>query len=189
MSKLRISVAVVVFVATALVVFFLSAPARWVAATRKQSIKMLSEAESEPQLKEAVGRLGVVVRATDGSWVAIRYRDDHYFTPIRSLAIAMDSGGRWFQCDRHFCGWLPSFARERAEGADVSTLRVKFSETGDPKGQAGYEKMESLFASTNLESLRDALKQMDFTEFEPRLRIPNQSVEENVGQSSPVPQP
>lgn len=54
-------------------------------------------------LEAAVERLGAVFHFHDGSWLAIRYRDSHTF-PAWSLAIARDSGGRWFESGFHFCG-------------------------------------------------------------------------------------
>jgi hypothetical protein len=166
MRTVKISIAVTILVALGVFAYsYYSAPARWIAETRRESIEVLTGAKSVQQLEEAVKPYGVFVQATDGSWVAVRYRDTHYISPIQALAIAKDSGGRWFACDRHFCGWLTSFARERARGQDPSVLRDMFPATGGRKEQAGYEKMETLFAATNLDALRVALTQMDFQEF------------------------
>ena len=162
----KISTAVIILITLGVFAYsYYSGPASWTAQTQRESVEVLTRATSAQQLEEAVKPYGVFVQATDGSWVAVRYRDTHYFSLIQSLAIAKDSGGRWFACDRHFCGWLNSFAKERARGQDPSLLWDMFPATGGRNGQAGYEKMETLFAATNLDALRVALKQMAFQEF------------------------
>jgi hypothetical protein len=168
MRALKISIgAAVVIALCGYIYFFLFVPYAWRADTRKASIEVLSKSQSHEQLEEAVKPYGVLVYAKDGSWVAIRYRDTHYTSPIQALAIGKDSGGRWYSCDRHFCGWLTAFARERARGLSPDLLKDGFPMTGGRKGQVGYDRMEALFSAADLKSLRDALMQMDFQEFTP----------------------
>lgn len=169
MRAVKAIIGVAGLVALGMVVYsYYSAPARWVAEARRNSIQALAKAQSIPELEEAVKPYGVLVHTADDSWVAICYHDTHYISPIQSLAIAKDSGGWWYSCDRHFCGWLTSFARERARQQNPALLKDMFPETGGPKGEPGYERMEALFGATNLASLRAALKQLDFQEFTPK---------------------
>lgn len=165
MRAFKVVIAVTGLVAIGAAIFlYYSSPDRWLAYTRENSIQALTAAENHQQLEEAVKPNGVLVYAKDGSWVAIRYRDTHYLSPIQSLAIAKDSGGRWFSCERHFCGWLTSFARERTRIEDPNALEEMFPPSPGSRGQVGYERMEALFSSADLGALRASLKQMGFQE-------------------------
>ena len=86
-----------VYATTSLHVFIDPFFSRW------QSRRLLAAATTPQQLQEVVGSLGAFYTFSDGSWLAIRYRDSHG-GGIWSVAIARDSGGGWYQSREHFCG-------------------------------------------------------------------------------------
>lgn len=78
---------------------------------RTEAIARLKAAESEAQLREAIGGLGLYLQSTNGWWMAIRYRDSHA-GGIWSVAVAKDSGGQFYESHHHYCGKLPAFGRD-----------------------------------------------------------------------------
>src|SRR6185436_12191545 len=69
------------------------------------SVPKLSAAKTPAELRKAVGYYGTFLSLRDGSWIAIRYRDNHALS-LWSRAVVRDSGGRWFRSEHHFCGAL-----------------------------------------------------------------------------------
>lgn len=67
--------------------------------------KTLEAARTPDEFIDAVGSLGAFIPLRDNGWIAIWYRDMHSGW-IRSLAVARDSDGRWYESTRHFCGRL-----------------------------------------------------------------------------------
>lgn len=70
---------------------------------RDESVRVLSLATDASAMEDAVGSLGIIFHLADGAWIAVRYVDCHAL-PIWSKGVALDSKGRWFESDVHFCG-------------------------------------------------------------------------------------
>lgn len=161
--------------ATLLAYVFVIGPTTWHLRTRHDSIKQLKEAETTGQLTNAVGSLGLFIPLTNNAWIAIRYRDSHSGA-VRSLAVARDSGGGWFESDRHFCGTLRSWPRiknlvaaeeeQRKLTPEWFTNRVSRAES-DNGSFPSYKEMMAIESAPDLESARAALKKIGFTEFHP----------------------
>jgi hypothetical protein len=142
-------------------------PRLWVEQTRRDSIRELSIARTPTELKSAVTPLGAFVTPTNGGWMAIRYRDTHG-SGVRSLAIALDSDGRWFECGRHFCG---AFAYAAGNFAHEIELREELKRVPDAETAALLDpKMNDLvplFTAANLDSARRQMAVLGFKEFKP----------------------
>jgi hypothetical protein len=161
------------------------APARWYSSTRADSISVLKTAESTNQLTDVVGPVGLFLALTNGSWIAIRYVDSHggwaLYLPwpvINSCAIAKDSGGGWFESDRHFCGNLKYWHRRKevVEGAleaqqqhpEIFTNRVS-STSFDSPNLPKYGEMLALENAPDLAAARAALRQIGFNPLDSKL--------------------
>ena len=82
----------------------------------------LAACTTRSDFDDAVGDLGVVLDIADGSWIAIRYDDSHYY--CYSSATAVDSDGRWYRSREHFCGLfsIHRSVREDIAACDDETL-------------------------------------------------------------------
>jgi hypothetical protein len=77
-----------------------------------ESFRLLTQANTPEELREAVGSLGLFLELPDGSWIAIRYRDSHAMTGWSS-AVALDSDGAWFISHEHFCGRFKGYRLQK----------------------------------------------------------------------------
>ena len=163
MRVVKIAIALAVMLVLCVSAFiFVVGPALWKSGTRRDSTKALKVAQTEEQLREAVKPWGVFITAKDGSWVAIRYRDSHA-GGILSLALAKDSGGEWFESQRHFCGTLPSYARRRLEyAANTNMLVEMFPVRTNRFSMPSYQQLEPVFSAVTLQALREALGNLGF---------------------------
>jgi hypothetical protein len=82
------------------------------------SFEILARATSPSELEEAVESLGLFLKYPDGSWLAIRYRDSHYY-PMWSSSVARDSGGSWFTSQVHFCGRFRYYRQWKEQGSEL----------------------------------------------------------------------
>ena len=82
------------------------------------------------ELEDAVGDLGAVFHFHDGSWIAVRYNDSHSMAPW-SFAIALDSGGLWFESTEHFCGAFKANRDER-DMIVIATIDAKVGTASEP---------------------------------------------------------
>ena len=94
------AVGIMVSVGTAYWVFFYNPE---IARAREGSVQLLAEAQNVHAMEEAVGELGILFHFADGSWIAVRYVDHHH-GDFWSSAVALDSTGRWYESEVHFCG-------------------------------------------------------------------------------------
>jgi hypothetical protein len=129
-------------------------------------ITALTTANTYEQLTNAVGPLGVVLTLTNGDWIAISYRDLHLL-PIRSLAIAKDSGGQWFESHHHFCGSLSFWPRRKQNVADALALERDYPQASDDSvarltNQTGYCEMFAIESAPDLTHARIALRKVHF---------------------------
>ena len=145
-------------------------PLLWTGQIKRESIRLLSAAKTSVELQKAVTSLGALIVPTNGGWVAIRYRDTHAFQ-IQSLSIAHDSDGRWFECNRHFCGRLSSASKNlaseiriRAEMPELFTNRMASVSTNSTPTM---DELISLLTATNLDAARKELLTIGFKEFTP----------------------
>ncbi len=145
-------------------------PLLWPGQIKRESIRLLSAAKTSVELQKAVTSLGALIVPTNGGWIAIRYRDTHAFQ-IQSLSIAHDSDGRWFECERHFCGMfrnasqnLASEIRIRAEMPEFFTNQAASVSTHNAPAM---NELISLLTATNLDDARKELLAIGFKEFTP----------------------
>lgn len=87
----------------------------WIASasTRKGQVRDLSGAHTPETVRNAVGRLGVVLPRKDGSWIAISYKDSHMIPFAYSSAIVRTSEGEWMRSTEHFCGAFANYRNQR----------------------------------------------------------------------------
>jgi len=150
---------------------FTIAPALWYRSTKRDSIQILKAARSPTELSNAIGDLGLFVSLTNNQWVAIRYRDAHG-PVIRSSAVALDSGGHWFESSHHFCGSLsfwPVLKDEIAEQKEQRKLTPQMFSNQVPlvDSDNGFYRIQDMLAldtAPDLESARRALKALSFKE-------------------------
>ncbi|HEY1174501.1 MAG TPA: hypothetical protein VGH19_24260 [Verrucomicrobiae bacterium] len=147
-------------------------PATWHSNVRRESIKLLKAAQTTGDLTNAVGDWGIVIPLTNNQWIAIRYRDNHA-GGIRSMAVASDSGGGWYESRRHFCGslvaWVGEKRRLEAEeelqkllsGESTRKVLTAKSENGL---MPSYQEISAIELAPDLEKAREALKKIGFTE-------------------------
>jgi hypothetical protein len=83
-----------------------------------ESFKILERAATPSELEEAAGPLGLFLRYPDGAWMAVRYRDSHYY-PGWSSAVVRDSGGAWFTSEEHFCGQFKCYRLFKKQGHEL----------------------------------------------------------------------
>jgi hypothetical protein len=173
---MRILKLIVLFVLLAVAGFFAYVfviyPATWYSDTRRESVRILKAAQSTADLTNAVGYLGWYISLTNNAWIAIRYRDSHG-GGVRSCAVARDSGGGWFESDRHFCGSLSYWPRLKEEVAaeeeqrkltpDLFTNHVSRADS-DNGMFPSYREMIAVESAPDLESARHALMKLGFRE-------------------------
>jgi hypothetical protein len=150
-------------------------PATWHSRVRKDSIERLQAAQQSGNLTNAVGSLGIVIQLTNNAWIAIRYLDTHG-AGIRSMAVACDSGGGWFESRRHFCGSFGALQahKQRLEVEEelrkidpdhfTPTLSTQESEDGLTPS---IREMVAIESAPDLAGARAALMKIGFTEFHP----------------------
>lgn len=147
-------------------------PALWRLVTRRESIRVLKSAHTPSELTNAVGYLGWFVSLTNGAWIAIRYQDSHSGGVI-SCAVARDSGGGWFESERHFCGrfsYWPKLKEQVAFEEEMRKSDPKFlgnhasQAEGDGSGFPSYREMMAIESAADLESARRALLKIGFRE-------------------------
>jgi hypothetical protein len=140
---------------------------------KSESIAALEDARSMADLTNAVGTLGLYIPLTNGNWIAIRYRDTHSLRII-SCAIARDSGGGWFESNRHFCGSLSSWPRHKDEVAGEEELRRTAPDlltNHVPRPDAStslfpsYGEMLAIESAPDLAHARAALQRIGFSPF------------------------
>ncbi len=167
-----IGLLVLLVVAGFLIYAFAIYPARWHSQTRRESLTILKAARSTSELASAVGNLGLFIPLTNGAWIAIRYRDSHS-GGVRSCAVARDSGGSWFESERHFCGSLsfwPQLKEDVAAEEEMRRLSPQFLSNrvsradSDNGGFPSYREMITIESAQDLESARRGLLQIGFRE-------------------------
>jgi len=144
-------------------------PVAWYRTTKRDSIRILQAARTRADLTNAVGDLGLFISLTNNQWVAIRYRDAHGLV-IRSSAVALDSGGQWFESDHHFCGSLsfwPILKDEIAEQKEQRRLTPQMFSNQVPLADSdnGFYRIPDMLAldtAPDLESARRALNVLSF---------------------------
>ena len=137
-----------------------------IARARNESVRVLSEAADAPAMEHAVGSLGIIFHLADGSWIAIRYVDCHALS-IWSSGVALDSKGRWFESDVHFCGQFKIYrgqwerTLEVLQNPQTTKDEKKWWLENCPLEPAPLRELEE---SPDLESARDKLLQLGFRE-------------------------
>ncbi len=176
MQKFKLAIALCALCVFGFLLYaFVLYPVLWRSSTKHKSISLLKAAQNTADLTNAVGTLGVVIQLTNNSWIAIRYRDSHSGN-IRSFAVARDSGGGWYESERHFCGSLSFWPRLKSLVADEEEQRKlnpewftnRVSRADSDNGSfPTYKEMMAIESAPDLESARAALKKIGFTEFHP----------------------
>lgn len=146
-------------VCVALVAWYqLIGPAASYRETRSRSIAKLAGATSIEELDKVTSGLGVHLRLSDGSWIAIRYWDSHALTNFYSCAVALCSDGSWYESDWHFCGTLRQYTdRTRTfteAGADDSLTGTE--RTSVSSGSFAQEPARTLQRIERASSLNEA---------------------------------
>lgn len=174
MRKLSYILAVPVLLFVAFIAYGLLFP--WYPHVKRQSVQVLAAAKTTNELRKAVGTLGLFIPLTNGAWIAIRYRDSHG-GGISSCAVARDSGGGWFESDRHFCGSLPGWPTLKESAEMDEELRRTNPElfTNKSAGRLvdadngmfpSYRDMNAIASAPNLESARSALRKIGFKDMQ-----------------------
>jgi hypothetical protein len=146
-------------------------PKMWYPWTRNDSIRILTAAQTKNDLKQVLS-WGAFIPLTNGSWIAIRYRDSH-LGGIFSCAVARDSGGGWFESDRHFCGSLSGFwselkiregmTKEEMLAADIRPLtNLVYLGRSDYSHVPTIDELEPIALAPDLESARRELVRVGF---------------------------
>ncbi len=170
MRKFKYIVLIVALLFAGLLAYALFVP--WYPQTRGKSVRILAAAKTTNELRKAVGSLGLFIPLTNNAWIAIRYRDSHS-GGIRSCAVARDSGGGWFESDRHFCGSLAYWPELKASveveeyvrrtKPEFITNRVSLADS-DNGSFPTFRDMQAIESAPDLESARRALRKIGFTE-------------------------
>jgi hypothetical protein len=135
---------------------------------RNKSIRLLAQAADAEAMEEAVDGLGIIFHLADRSWVAIRYRDSHAHN-MWSSGVALDSKGRWYESDRHFCGQFEIYRHQWKRTLEV--LKDPKATKDDKKLYVNeFFEMEPwhVEGSPDLESARDNLLKLGFREYDPK---------------------
>ena len=115
-----------VLLGAAVVYYAVIYPRNWYFRTRAESVRILTAAQTTNDLQRTdTLSWGSFIPLTNGSWIAIRYRDSH-LGGIFSCAVARDSAGGWFESSRHFCGMLSGFGSElkMRQGMSAEEMRA-----------------------------------------------------------------
>jgi hypothetical protein len=136
----------------------------WSRKTRHESQQILRAARTTNELAAVVGRYGCFLTFRDGSWMAIRYCDTHAGI-LASSSVTRDSGGAWFESSEHFCGSFLAALQQLS----VQNILRELGETNAPPSSSGKREtmLLSLMTSTTLETARQRLKALGFTEIAP----------------------
>lgn len=147
---------------------------------RAEAISRLKAAESETQLREAIGGLGLFLQSTNGWWMAIRYRDSHS-GGIWSVAVAKDSGGQFYESNHHYCGKLRAFGhdwesytkgwKEAMEQPDLKLRGQWLQEMEKFQGEAIAKRFPELLRVAQATNLADARVQLQKAWFS-RIELP-----------------
>ncbi len=145
-------------------------PRVWYPLTRRESLRILTQAKGTNELAQSVGHYGLMMHLTNGGWIAIRYRDMHrgFFA---SCAVARDNEGNWFESDRHFCGSLSFWPRFKETEATEKEMREKYPDLYTNKVSRAesdngmfpsHHEMMAIEAATNMVAAREALRTIGF---------------------------
>ena len=133
------------------------------AANRQPMVEALRRAGTPDQLNTAVSPDGVVLRISDGSWIAIAYVGSDRLP----RSVAHDSGGKWLESDRrfgnalgHYHLWQSPRALARA-GQNPDWSEADFLAIGINRD------LDQIERSTDLTQARQRLGQLGFEEFTP----------------------
>lgn len=157
---------------------FLIYPATWHSSTRRDSVRVLAAAQSLSQLTNAVGDLGWFVELTNHEWIAIRYRDTHSGF-VSSSAVARDSGGEWFESERHFCGrfqYWPHLKEQIQGDEEQRKLTPEWFTNGIRMADEGgghfpsYRELIAVESAQDLAGARLALEKIGFRKFKPSMK-------------------
>lgn len=132
------------------------------AKAKGEAVRELSAAKTPLARTNAVGGKGIVIGLTNGTWLAIRYRDSHSI-PGYSCAITLDSEGKWLESDYHFCGQL-------AYGRELLDLGIpQQGDTNNPQYDLTmHPVLDQVMTSPDLATARARLmKHYKFTRLEP----------------------
>jgi hypothetical protein len=89
-------------------------------AIKRQAITLLSQVRTLESCKKVIDR-GTWLQMRDGSWIAIWYHDHHDYW---SRSLALDSGGKWYESDKHFCALFEGYrAEEQLRAAKLEVCR------------------------------------------------------------------
>ena len=136
-------------------------PAAWRGLARRESIRLLEEAQTTNEFALSVGSLGIFLPFEDHSWMAIRYRDSHA-GQVSSSSIVRDSGGSWFESSHHFCGMFTGYAHTRTRQNEMQKLGDSIGYTNDIDILSGSGDMHRLASSPNLQVARSNLVAIGF---------------------------
>jgi len=160
-AKVVRAVFVVVILAGALLVLYFQhvAPLWQSWRFRSQSLRILSEAQSVADLKEAVGELGFLFELGDGAWIAVRCGESHGLCHW-SKAVAADSTGNFYESDADFRGRFAEYrARKRAWSQGV-TPAVREWRGDKEREMAIFWDLRGLYLLDNSANLNVALPQL-----------------------------
>lgn len=117
---------------------------------------------SSPQdLEHLVAPLGIVLRLRDGTWLAIRYHDSHVGR-LWSQAVALDSDGRLYQSEYHFCGTLNAYRLARDGGKDWPPELAGEGRRYKELQLQGFGDLHALAEASTLEAARQVLPRLGF---------------------------
>ena len=161
----KIIITTVLLLALSFVLFiFVIDPFTWEYRVRRESINILESAQTKSELVRAVGSLGIFLEFPDNSWMAIRYRDSHA-GGIFSTAVALDSGGEWFESNKHFCGKFKIYPKMLEDQTSWEKVKKELGDAPNINFLKGFEDLHGLATSNNLETARKNLMSMGFTKF------------------------
>ena len=131
-------------------------PMIWKWMARRESIALLSGGKTKSELQEAVIQSGAMIPIRDGSWIAIRYCDNHSGW-VSSIAIARDSGGSLFESSVHFCGAFGAYRHLRQE------MENDQSDAADIiRSVPVYTALDAIHSAESLEEGRKHLLELGF---------------------------
>lgn len=130
------------------------------------AVAELAACTTRSEFDDAVGDLGVVLDIADGSWIAIRYDDSHYY--CYSSATSLDSEGYWYRSREHFCGLFSTYRQVRAD------IEICDDETLVPYLQKRYpESVREIENQRRLLDARSKLTDIGFYRFEGPVPVAN----------------
>jgi hypothetical protein len=142
----------------------------WYYQTKQAAVKVLAAAHTTNELAAATGSYGLFLPLNHGGWITIHYQDTHA-GGVWSCAVALDSGGGWFESDYHFCGGLRGWPRMKEFAAEELEQREMnmdwFSTRPSARTQTFFREMEAIESAPDLPSTRRALEKIGFKAFQP----------------------